>query len=335
MKDEDIKKILQRRYNYLINNFKDCQVIGIFAYGLTNYGLAETSKEIQTVACICPTFEEFCCQKQLLQPYYIKDNFGEDIRITDIRLLYQKVLYQESVVLEAIFTDYCIINPRYKKIFNKYIYMNREAVFHTNQRLRIEQALRIGQSALLAYKNSETKDAKDLLKVSYIRISCRQYLNGVSCENCVNLKQDYYKNYLLQIKHNNFIPDIEEIEEDFNSILEEIKDLPTHVDYDDIVETSIVEIIKIALTDLLQETDFENLLTKTENQALEMIISALEDGREGTVSIAQLTNNCDISRPVFKNVLQKMKDNMIAEIENQGVKGTYIKIIDGHLLSNH
>ena len=27
-----------------------------------------------------------------------------------------------------------------------------------------------------------------------------------------------------------------------------------------------------------------------------------------------------------------MKDNLVAEIENQGTKGTYIKIIDGTLL---
>ena len=35
---------------------------------------------------------------------------------------------------------------------------------------------------------------------------------------------------------------------------------------------------------------------------------------------------------VFKSVLQKMKDMEIAEINNMGVKGTAIKIIDGVFL---
>ena len=58
----------------------------------------------------------------------------------------------------------------------------------------------------------------------------------------------------------------------------------------------------------------------------------LNDGYQGNISILQLTTSSGISRSVFKNLLQKMKDNLVAEIENQGTKGTYIKIIDGTIL---
>lgn len=334
MTKNEIQKILEEQYDFLIKKYNERQVLGIFVYGLSNYGLAERDDEVQTVACICPDFEDFCCQVEPLKVFYIKDDKERIIRITDIRLIYSKIIKQESVVLEAAFTDYKIINTRYKKIFNKYIFMNREIIFHSNQPLRVSQILSYGKKALERYKTAEIKNTEDLLKASYIRIACRQYINGVSCENCVNLKQDYYKNYLLQIKHGKNIPDIEEIEDDFRSLQEEANNLmsPTE-DQSKLVKTAIVEVTKVSLTDMMQQTDFEDLLTQTEKQALDIILNNINDGHKGNISISQLTSSSGISRPVFKNVLQKMKDNTVAEIENQGVKGTYIKIIDGHLLS--
>lgn len=334
MTKNEIQKILEEQYDFLIKKYNEKQVLGIFVYGLSNYGLAERDDEVQTVACICPDFEDFCCQVEPLKVFYIKDDKERIIRITDIRLIYSKIIKQESVVLEAVFTDYKIINPRYKKIFNKYIFMNREIIFHSNQPLRVSQILSYGKKALERYKTAEIKDIKDLLKASYIRIACRQYINGVSCENCVNLKQDYYKNYLLQIKHGKSIPEIEEIEDDFRSLQEEANNLmsPTE-DQSKLVKTAIVEVAKVSLTDMMQQTNFEDLLTQTEKQALDIILNNINNGHEGNISISQLTSSSGISRPVFKNVLQKMKDNTVAEIENQGVKGTYIKVIDGHLLS--
>ena len=58
----------------------------------------------------------------------------------------------------------------------------------------------------------------------------------------------------------------------------------------------------------------------------------LKDG-EGIVSISQAVNSSNLSRPVFKSVLNKMKDMEIAELTNMGVKGTHVKIIDGIFLN--
>ena len=90
--------------------------------------------------------------------------------------------------------------------------------------------------------------------------------------------------------------------------------------------------MKVALTDMVQDEDFREKLTSLEEQALDIILNNLEEGHEGNISISQLVAASNLSRPVFKNVLRKMEDNLIAEVENQGVKGTYVKIIDGILL---
>lgn len=90
--------------------------------------------------------------------------------------------------------------------------------------------------------------------------------------------------------------------------------------------------MKVAITNMFQRKDFINILTDAERNALDIVLDNLNDGYQGNISILQLTTSSGISRSVFKNLLQKMKDNLIAEIENQGTKGTYIKIIDGTIL---
>ena len=73
----------------------------------------------------------------------------------------------------------------------------------------------------------------------------------------------------------------------------------------------------------MTKEDFVNSLTKTEKKAFEFLLTKLSNG-EGVVSISQLILETNISRPVFKNLLSKMGE--VAEINNLGVKGTYIKI---------
>lgn len=330
MNKEKINLIIEEQYNFLINKYNEKQIVGIFVYGLGNYGLAENEDEIKTMACICPDFNSLCCFTDL-DSYYIQDDKNRDIRIVDIRKAYRSIINQESLPLEGCFTEFRIINPRYERIFNKYILMNREYIFHCNQELRIMQAVKIGKNALDNYK--KTKSNLSLLKAAWIRIALNLYLNGTSCENCVNLKQDYYKQYLLSIKHGELIPQINEIEEDFNETLKKAESLIEETDCSDLVRNCIVEIVKIAITDLVQTKDFYEILTKKEKDALNIILQNLNENLEGNISISQLIEISNFSRPVFKNTLQKMKEYKIAEIENQGVKGLYIKIIDGSLLS--
>ena len=102
--------------------------------------------------------------------------------------------------------------------------------------------------------------------------------------------------------------------------------------YEDLIKNVCIEIMKVAVTDMFQQKDFMDILTDAEKNALDIILDNLNDGYQGNISILQLTTSSGISRSVFKNLLQKMKDNLVAEIENQGTKGTYIKIIDGTLL---
>ena len=108
--------------------------------------------------------------------------------------------------------------------------------------------------------------------------------------------------------------------------------LEVHPELETMVTETIVEIMKIALTKSISADEFLDKLTPAEKDALKLIMTYIDNG-EGIVSVSKLVAGGDYSRPVFKSVLNKMKDAEIAELTNMGVKGTHIKIIDGVFLN--
>ena len=331
IKDEEIFNILQKQYDNLTQKINEKQIFGIFVYGKANYGFAESIQDIKTVFVYLPTFDEMCT----IEPdFNIKTNYeiyDENIKKVDIRGLYNFASKQDGIMMESLFSEYHIINPRYYKIFKKYFLINKEIIFHCDPAEKVKQIVQSGHDALVDYVL--TKNKEKLFQACFLRISCRLYLDGVSCENCINLKKDYHTSYLWQVLKGDIKPNINEIYNDYDAFLEEVKDYKVNSNCKEIIMQGVKEIMTIALTDIAQTEDFRKKLTDLEQQALSVILDNLADQCEGTISISQLVNMSNVSRPVFKSVIDKMKTNLIAEIENKGVKGTYIKIIDGNILS--
>lgn len=326
--NEYIDKELQEQLNYLYSIHDDRQVLGVFTYGKVNYGFAENDLDIQTMVIYLPTFEEMCTKMPVISTYIYEN---KSILKIDFRLLYNLIESQDHIAMEGLFSEHYIINPRYQKAFKKYVYINKEALYHCDQKKKIEDTVARAKQCLNKY--IEEKDTEALFECCRLRMASRLYLDGTSCENCINFKKDYYINYLWQIKRGELIPNLDEIRQELDDFIEEVKDFKPNMVCKELVTRACKEIMKVALTDMVQEKDFTEFLTENEKQALNTILQNINNGHEGTVSISQLTLASGISRPVFKNVLDKMKDNLIAEIENRGAKGTYVKIIDGTLLS--
>jgi len=70
--------------------------------------------------------------------------------------------------------------------------------------------------------------------------------------------------------------------------------------------------------------DFFNALTVNEKTAFEAIRE--EIGSSGNISVVKMIQKTNLSRPVWTSLLQKMEKFGIAQIKNQGVKGTYIEM---------
>ena len=70
--------------------------------------------------------------------------------------------------------------------------------------------------------------------------------------------------------------------------------------------------------------EFYKALTINEKQAFLAIRK--EIGSSGNISIVKMIQKTSLSRPVWTSLLAKMEKFGIAQVKNQGVKGTYIEI---------
>ena len=70
---------------------------------------------------------------------------------------------------------------------------------------------------------------------------------------------------------------------------------------------------------------FRQNITNREFNALYSIIE--EIGKEGNISVVKMIQKTGYSRPVFTSLLSKMETYKVADVQNQGVKGTHIKLL--------
>lgn len=100
-----------------------------------------------------------------------------------------------------------------------------------------------------------------------------------------------------------------------------------------ISKEGIMEILKYSFAENQPQTaskkEFFKQLTNAETKAYYSIVK--EIGEEGNITISKLVEKNSISRPVYNNLITKMKENNVASVVSMGMKGTYIKILEAEL----
>lgn len=313
--DSEIKKILKNRCKDIKIEIGEDRLFGIFVIGKALYGMAETEEDIKTIAGYIPTEEELYLSSPQLK--VCNHNENTSTQLTDLRCLLAKVEQQDINIMESIFSEYRIINPRYEDEYTKQILNNKEVIFKYKPYNRIYNAIERGYQAI---------ENQNYVEACRIRFACQEYVNGASIADCIHLKKDFYLRYLESIKNEEFTPDIIELKEDYEDILLKTKDMMCHYDVEDYFKDFVKHTIIKANEDKTKVVNIIDFLTDKERQALSLILSKLENG-EGIISISKLLEESNISRPVFKSALNKMEKYYIAEVTNMGVKGTYIKLL--------
>lgn len=313
--DTEIKKILRMRCEEIKKQIGEDRLFGIFVIGPALYGIAEAAEQIKTIAGYIPTEDDLYFSIPQRKDFIHTD--GSVTLLTDLRCLLSLFKEQDINIMESIFSDYRIINPRYEEDYIKYILNNKEVIFKYEPYRRIDNAIARGFIAI---------DKKNFVEAVRIRFACEEYVNGTSIADCICLKKDFHLRYLESISKGEFEPDIKELKDDYMEILSKAKNMICNYE----AETYFKDFIKIVITkanqDNIRVANILEFLTDKEKQALSIILSKLENG-EGTISISKLLEESNISRPVFKSTLNKIEKYYIAEITNMGVKGTNIKLL--------
>lgn len=125
---EDIKHLSQKaddriffKLNLAVNFTKKLypeeSLFGVYTYG----------DNTNIVCVIIPTFEDVCLNEKLINECHLVNSSKQTkIKLIDIRYVYQATKEGHPEIIESLYTDHYIINPRYDHIYHKLFRANRE-----------------------------------------------------------------------------------------------------------------------------------------------------------------------------------------------------------------
>lgn len=312
--DKEIKDYLQKQTDNLIQEYGK-SIIGTFVIGNANYGFADNINEIFIVALYAPTFEELCFGG----PFHKYDRSNR-IVIDDIRHVYTAEIDIWKDYLELANSKYYYLTEQYKRVFTKMLLEKRDLFATINPRERVRSA------AARALECHEEKP----LEASRLMLAAMEYSKGTPIWDCFHLDSNpAYDSFLNGVKEGICATSYETLKKNLDQAIAETEDKP-NPEAAAALKQGVIAIVEESLHSNVHSDAFCSCLTDTERKALKAIIQ--EIGEEGNITITKIVDSTGISRPVYTNLITKMKTHSVAEITNQGMKGTKIKILDRRLL---
>ena len=313
--DEDIMKKVQNAYNQACEQYSEDRILGVFTKGLMNYGFYEEGDKFEFIAIYMPSFMEICTDTYITNEKYMIDDYSH-LHIIDIRIMYKEAIEQGAKFLETVYTPYRIYNQKYEETVHRVLLPHRETILHYDTYARYKYAQSEALKAMIE---------EDYLKANRLIIAIELYIQGEKCEDCLCLKRPYHIDYLWRIKDGK----VDNIKEKTKEAFDKLPDSEPSVvnsEADSIFKNAIMELMKISLRGSNNTINFIKSLTTKEKICLEVLKNTIYS--EGNISVAEMAAAAHCSRPVFKNLLDKMEKYNIAIIKNQGAKGTYIRFFN-------
>lgn len=333
MTNKSIMKKLQKHLDYAKQIFNEDKIVGVFLYGSQNYNLSTPTSDVDSILVILPSFDDLLFNKT----WYSKELYLEDehIVVKDIRCYREELLKQNINYLETLFGESYILNNKYKDLFKMYFFDNKDLIGNYNN-YKMKKAV-AGQlyNTLKQAKNNNEKEDKELANCFRLRKTLDK-IGEPSLENIIALTEKEDIKYAMSLKTGKANQETKDLE--YKLCEEAAAAVFAETDTEDISSSAALEVInrgvsaimKLSLVESedkpLTKEEFFKQLTHAEERAFMSIIDSI--GSEGNITISKLVDKYDISRPVYNNLIKKMKENKVAEVLNMGVKGTYIKIIN-------
>ncbi len=212
-RDTTIFKRLKQKYAYLQE--KSYEVLYLALQGSQNYGLDinddNYQSDIDCYAVILPTFNDFINSNHLLSTTLVLEN-NEHIVVKDIRSMFQQYEKQNVQFLETLFTDYRIVNKKYKQYANRIFAMKYE-IANISKDLLYKGIFGMASQKYNAlceiYPSTQAKiekygyDGKQLCHIIRLYYFLRSYEAGYNFKQCLTLFNDTEKQLMLDAKYNN------------------------------------------------------------------------------------------------------------------------------------
>lgn len=141
-RNEFIMKKLKEHYNCMLELYPADRIVGVFLQGSQNYNMDDADSDVDTKCLIVPSLDEIVLATQPVSTthcivdgklvYTEEEKMGaEHCDAKDIRLYWKTLLKANINFVEILFTDFSIVNPMYKDLWDKVLSM-REAIARVN-----------------------------------------------------------------------------------------------------------------------------------------------------------------------------------------------------------
>lgn len=239
--------------------YNNDNIVGIFLYGSQNYGTDIETSDVDTKCLVVPTFEDIISNE-------VKSNktidFGKSgiCTVIDIREYIKEVKKQNINFLEIMFTNYYIINTKYRPFWNQLVSEREKLVKYDAMRhfLSVSNQAKhtLKQRSAVVTIPEKNKKVYNAYRLSLFLKAYRDYLfNSWNSEiqaeykKCLYLSEDT-RETLKKIRRSEAIYPLKEIEEILNEE-EEKKNFYAKFSYgntaylDSVLESFVKDCLKI------------------------------------------------------------------------------------------
>lgn len=311
-----LEKLVKDTLQKQIQEYQTEHILGTWLVGDARYHYCQEEDEPILITIYFPSFTE-CCLKQ---PFW--EEKEENKILIDIRYYYDAIKKFHNFGLEMLYSHYYEINPLFSLDYQKTVYQHRDIIGLYCPKKRLEKAY---QKAIAAA--AEKKD----FEVLRIYTAAKLYHQGRSLDECFT-PTDISIRDLFSSVQSGFTKINSEAY--LTEIKKWIDETPSDTDFKagEVLQKDILHLIKTSFDyQKASESTIKIKLTENEENALTAIQKTI-DGLEGVIKISQLSKETNISRPVFNNLLQKLKENNLAEVTNNGSKGTTVKLFKENII---
>lgn len=168
----------------LAAGFKEENIVGIFAYGSQNYGVATETSDWDTKAIIVPSYEELVLRPPVSREIHLENK--EHCEVKDIREIVNMFKKQNINFLEILYTEYKWLNPIYKRHWENYFEENKEMITHYDINKTVKS---ICGQAIHTLKQNPTDGKKVANGLRLLRF-LENFLDGANYSNCIALSEN-------------------------------------------------------------------------------------------------------------------------------------------------
>ena len=260
MTNKEIKDRLKEHWIALERlGYNNDNIVGIFLYGSQNYGTDIETSDVDTKCLVVPTFEDIISNE-------VKSNKTIDIgksgicTVIDIREYIKEVKKQNINFLEIMFTNYYIINTKYRPFWNQLVSEREKLVKYDAMRhfLSVSNQAKhtLKQRSAVVTIPEKNKKVYNAYRLSLFLKAYRDYLfNSWNSETqaeykkCLYLSEDT-RETLKKIRRSEAIYPLKEIKEILNEE-EEKKNFYAKFSYgntaylDTVLESFVKDCLKI------------------------------------------------------------------------------------------